>query len=160
MDLSGAFEYGQGYVALSRVRTLEGLHLLGFNERALAVHPDILARDQAFRAASASAGDVFGNIPPEELSRLHKNFIQASGGREPDPNAPKGSKGGDGLSKLEKLRQKYPNAYRPWSAEDDEKLAGMFGEGASVSVLVKEFGRQKGSIHARLVKLGLVEPDL
>ena len=160
MDLSGAFEYGQGYVALSRVRTLEGLHLLGFNERALAVHPDILARDQAFRAASASAGDVFGNIPPEELSRLHNNFIQASGGREPDPNAPKGSKGGDGLSKLEKLRQKYPNAYRPWSAEDDEKLAGMFGEGASVSVLVKEFGRQKGSIHARLVKLGLVEPDL
>ena len=39
IDLSRAFEYGQGYVALSRLRTLAGLHLLGLNERALRVHP-------------------------------------------------------------------------------------------------------------------------
>jgi hypothetical protein len=160
MDLSGAFEYGQGYVALSRVRTLEGLFLLGFNERALAVHPEILERDQAFRAASAQAGDIFGKLPPEELSRMQKNFIKASGGHEPDPNARKEEKGGAEISKLEKLRQKHPNAYRPWSREDDDKLTVMFREGAGVSVLVKEFGRQKGSINARLVRLGLVEPDL
>ena len=157
MDLSGAFEYGQGYVALSRVRTLEGLFLLGFNERALAVHPQILARDQAFRAASAQAGDVFSRLPPEELSEMHKNFIKASGGHEYDPNAKKEPAE---VSKLEKLRQKHPNAYRPWSREDDDKLTAMFREGASVSSLVKEFGRQKGSINARLIRLGLVEPDL
>ena len=52
MDLSGAFEYGQGYVALSRVRSLSGLYLLGWNERALRVHPDVLAKDFVFRAAS------------------------------------------------------------------------------------------------------------
>ena len=45
MDLSAAFEYGQGYVALSRVRSLAGLYLSGFNERALAVHPQILKKD-------------------------------------------------------------------------------------------------------------------
>ncbi len=160
MDLSGAFEYGQGYVALSRVRTLEGLFLLGFNERALAVHPEILARDQAFRTASAQAEEIFGRLSPEELSDLHKNFVKASGGHEYDPTAKKEAKEGAGESKLDKLRAKHPNAYRPWSREDDDKLTAMFREGEKVSELVKEFGRQRGSINARLIRLGLVEPEL
>ena len=157
MDLSGAFEYGQGYVALSRVRTLEGLFLLGFNEQALRVHPQILERDAAFRSASGAAEEIFSKLPPEELADLQKRFVKASGGHEPDPNAKKEIAG---VSKLEKLRAKHPNAYRPWSREDDDKLTAMFREGAGVSALVKEFGRQKGSINARLIRLGLVEPEL
>ena len=160
MDLSGAFEYGQGYVALSRVRTLEGLYLLGFNERALAVYPQILERDAAFRGASMAAEEIFGRLPPEELSDLQKKFVKASGGHEYDPNAKKEEKEDVGESKLDKLRAKHPNAYRPWSREDDDKLTAMFRDGAGVSALVKEFGRQKGSINARLIRLGLVEPEL
>lgn len=52
IDLSSAFEYGQGYVALSRVRSLAGLYLLGWNTRALEVHPAVLRKDEEFRAAS------------------------------------------------------------------------------------------------------------
>ena len=55
IDLSRAFEYGQGYVALSRLRRLDGLHLLGLNERALRVHPEAVEKDAAFRAASEAA---------------------------------------------------------------------------------------------------------
>ena len=55
IDLSKAFEYGQGYVALSRLRELSGLHLLGLNERALRVHPIAVEKDAEFRAASAAA---------------------------------------------------------------------------------------------------------
>src|SRR3989344_3614384 len=48
MDLSKAFEYGQGYVALSRVRRLSGVYLTGLNKRALEVHPEILEKERAF----------------------------------------------------------------------------------------------------------------
>ena len=39
IDLSRAFVPGQGYVALSRLRSLAGLSLRGFNDMALAMHP-------------------------------------------------------------------------------------------------------------------------
>ena len=62
MDLSEVFEFGQGYVALSRVRRLSGLHLLGWNERAFQVHPEVLAKDESFRLASEKAETTFAEI--------------------------------------------------------------------------------------------------
>ena len=81
IDLSKAFEYGQGYVALSRVRTLSGLFLLGLNERALQVHPDILTKDKEFREQSDRAEEAFGDMGADELKTLHTNFIRACGGK-------------------------------------------------------------------------------
>ncbi len=80
MDLSSVFEYGQGYVALSRVRTLKGIHLLGFNERSLEVHPRVVMRDEAFKIASDVAQDEFNKFSPDDLQQMHTNFILASGG--------------------------------------------------------------------------------
>jgi len=51
IDLSKAFEYGHGYVAISRVRSLEGLHLTGINENAYKVNPKVLQQDLIFREA-------------------------------------------------------------------------------------------------------------
>jgi ATP-dependent DNA helicase PIF1 len=48
IDLSKSFEFGQGYVALSRVRSLAGLHLIGFNEKAVLMHPEIVEKDKEF----------------------------------------------------------------------------------------------------------------
>jgi ATP-dependent exoDNAse (exonuclease V) alpha subunit len=48
IDLSRSFTPGMGYVALSRVRTLEGLHLLGFNEVALKVSTKAIKLDKLF----------------------------------------------------------------------------------------------------------------
>jgi ATP-dependent DNA helicase PIF1 len=76
IDLSQAFEYGQGYVALSRVRTLGGLYLTGYNERALAVHPEVAEQDEGFRAASDAAQSAFANMPKQELADMHANFIK------------------------------------------------------------------------------------
>ena len=59
MDLSSVFEFGQGYVALSRVRRFSGLYLLGWNERAFQVHPEIIIKDKDFRMASENIQKEF-----------------------------------------------------------------------------------------------------
>lgn len=80
MDLSKAFEYGQGYVALSRVRRLSGVHLTGLNDRALEVHPEILGKDRDFRAASEAAREAFAQMTEDERIALQKRFVKALGG--------------------------------------------------------------------------------
>ena len=80
MDLSKAFEYGQGYVALSRVRRLSGVYLTGLNARALEVHPNILEKDRNFRAASDAAREIFGEMRKSEIEDMQKKFVKAIGG--------------------------------------------------------------------------------
>ena len=77
MDLHDVFEYGQGYVALSRVRRLSGLHLLGWNERAFQVHPEVLEEDNVFRARSEEAYLAFEKLGKDKIAEMHKNFIRA-----------------------------------------------------------------------------------
>jgi len=81
MDLSEVFEYGQGYVALSRVRRLSGLFILGLNEKAFKVHPEILLKDEMFRKISLEAERVFGEISTERLREMHDDFIVAMRGK-------------------------------------------------------------------------------
>ncbi len=80
MDLGKVFEFGQGYVALSRVRTLAGLHLINWNTRAFQVHPQVLLADEGFRNASEEARNTFAQMDKMELKKLHENFIRACDG--------------------------------------------------------------------------------
>lgn len=80
MDLSNAFEYGQGYVALSRVRNLSGLLLRGCNAQALQVHPEVLAHDVTLREQSDAAQEAFDEMDEAEVTQMHERFITASGG--------------------------------------------------------------------------------
>ncbi|MEK9181869.1 MAG: PIF1 family DEAD/DEAH box helicase [Patescibacteria group bacterium] len=81
MDLSQVFEFGQGYVALSRVRRLSGLYLLGINDRAFKVSPDVLQKDVDFKNKSKEARFFFGKLPEIEIKKMHKNFLVACGGK-------------------------------------------------------------------------------
>lgn len=83
IDLRNAFAYGQGYVALSRVRTLDGLKLLGINANALQVNPKIVAIDERFKTESDSAEDAFKEMEDTEIKKMHTDFINACGGSFP-----------------------------------------------------------------------------
>lgn len=80
IDLSSAFAYGQGYVALSRVRTLAGLHLGGLNARALQVDPLVSERDVSFRDASMEAESALAALTTEGIAARHAQYIFTSGG--------------------------------------------------------------------------------
>jgi len=84
MDLSRAFVYGQGYVALSRVRSLSGLKVLGMSDQALRVDPKIINTNDRFLAESEAAEDTFRNMDDNELKLMHENFVKASGGKVVD----------------------------------------------------------------------------
>ena len=141
VDLSQAFEYGQGYVALSRVRSLEGLHIVGWNDRALQVHPEVLTRDIALRENAQAARERFAQFKESELEELHSNFLRASGG-----------KAGVGP----KVRtKKVPGAtYDATHELLDQKL--------SIKDMAKKRGMTQGTILTHLEKLveeGKIDPE-
>ncbi|MES3031306.1 MAG: AAA family ATPase [Patescibacteria group bacterium] len=87
VDLSKAFEPGMGYVALSRVRSLAGLSILGLNATALMVHEDVLLFDRELQEQSSVARKtILKNT--EKLHGEQKDFLEWA--------VPK-SKGGSGL---------------------------------------------------------------
>jgi len=75
IDLSDAFEPGMGYVALSRVRTLSGLKLLGLNDVALSVNPKVLLHDAKFREWSSAVSKVLQEFPDEEKQKNHEEVL-------------------------------------------------------------------------------------
>ncbi len=81
IDLRNAFTYGQGYVALSRVRTLAGMKVIGLNSQALLVDPRVVHKDEHFRSDSDDAEYAFGEMDEEEILTMQKNFVSASGGK-------------------------------------------------------------------------------
>ena len=89
IDLSKAFVFGQGYVALSRVRSLAGLKILGMCANALQVDPKIVRRDEGFRSESESAEETFQGLEPEAVVTMHTQFVTACGGKIPEPGAVK-----------------------------------------------------------------------
>jgi ATP-dependent exoDNAse (exonuclease V) alpha subunit len=83
IDLSRVFEFGQGYVALSRVRSLSGLHLLGLSPRATLVHPLVAEADEDFRRHSDENERLLARAPADELKAQWEMFVLRAGGMLP-----------------------------------------------------------------------------
>ena len=80
IDLSRTFELGQGYVALSRLKSLAGLQLLGMNDMSLQLDPLARGADKRFLALSDEADANYAMLDEESMTQAHEKFILKSGG--------------------------------------------------------------------------------
>jgi hypothetical protein len=53
------------------------------------------------------------------------------------------------------VREQYPNAGKPWSAQDDEELRRLFTAGNSIDDLALTFARTPKGVRLRLAHLGV-----
>lgn len=136
IDLRRAFVPGMGYVALSRVKSLDSLYLKGINRIALEISETAYDIDDQLRNKSHIDGKRFKDLQPVDIVSTIKPPKSTSGWAE----------------KIEAMRKNYPNAYRPWTADQDAQLKQEFQNGKTAIELSKLLGRHEGSIIIRLQK--------
>ena len=141
IDLRKAFVPGMGYVALSRVKNIDNLYLTGINRMALTMSEDAQVIDEQLRHRASQDAKRFAHLQAKAESR-----------KDEIPTKPK-KKGSTGWAeKIAKMRETYPNAYMPWTDQDDVVLKQDFQNGATIKKLSQTLGRHEGSIRMRLQK--------
>ena len=79
VDLSQSFEPGMGYVALSRVRSLDGLSLKGLNALALRVDDEVFSKDSEFRRQSERHSAEMQALDQADREAKQKRFLAKIG---------------------------------------------------------------------------------
>ncbi len=142
IDLRKTFEKGQGYVALSRLKTLESLVLLGFNETAIMVDELALRADARFRELSGMLDD---NTNLEELEKQFVPFIDRSGGISD-------------LNELKKIKAK--EKFKQSKKTTYQITAELIENGLDLNQIAEERGLSVDSIIGHLVKLSETQPEI
>ena len=154
IDLSDAFEPGMGYVALSRVRSLSGLKLMGLNEMALRVHPKVLAQDICFKQDSETSVAKLQQLPALQLSQQQTDVLHTRFEAKKTPKEKKTKKPAHTTQNKDQARKM---AYQPWTQEADDKLTSLYNNNVPVKELAEIFERGTGAIRSRIKKLGLAK---
>jgi hypothetical protein len=76
VDLSRSFLPGMGYVALSRVRSLSGLKLMGMNQMALQVNPAVTEMDREFIGKSLEVCKYLQSLTQEKKQKLQEDVLK------------------------------------------------------------------------------------
>lgn len=143
IDLSKTFEKGQGYVALSRLKNLKNLKLLGYNEAALQVDTLALKADIRFQELSREAEKALSNT--SELEERAISFIEYCGGITDENEIAKQGK---------KLKQK---AFKKSMYEITKEYVD---KGLSIGEIAHDRGVEPSTIVSHLIKLKAQYPDI
>lgn len=141
VDLTKTFETGQGYVALSRLKDLNGLRLLGYNDIALQVDSLALKADKRFQELSALAEQ---QVDVRLLEKQFDKFIRHCGGI----TNPKEIK-----KRENKLKAKKSNL----STQDQTRV--LFEQGLALNEIAEKRGLTTGTIVSHLVDLKDKKPE-
>jgi ATP-dependent exoDNAse (exonuclease V) alpha subunit len=136
IDLSKTFERGQGYVALSRLKNIENLKLIGLNEMALMVDSLAAKADIRFQELSVNADNEF---VLEELEFLSTAFIRDNGGLLDKKEIEKNKK------KIKEKKTPKDNTYATTLAYLKQKK--------SLERIAEERGLSAGTIAGHLIKI-------
>jgi ATP-dependent exoDNAse (exonuclease V) alpha subunit len=141
IDLSRTFEKGQGYVALSRLKDISGLKLLGINETALKVDEWALRADIRFQELSMEADEKQSE---DELAIGFDNFVLQSGGII-------------GQKEIKKKRQKKPD--KSSLVDTYERTRELLLKGMNWDEMAEERGFARGTIASHLEKIKERHPE-
>ncbi len=126
IDLSRSFTPGMGYVALSRVRRLEGLSLKGFNKTALLVHPEAHDMDRTFRKESGKSESWLEETGKKEIDKMQEEFVSKNS-----------------LGKVKKEKE-VPTHHKTWKLIEEKK---------SLEKIAEERGLTKETVLSHIEKL-------
>ena len=148
IGLSKTFVPGQGYVALSRLRTLAGLVLNGINEMAFAAHPEVAALDEHLRRESKKWEQVITRFDAKAMRGMHDDFVVKSGGTTNEKEIAK--------NKVTAKEKKGPAERIP----TQEKTRKLIEDGLSLEAIAKERGMTLGTIIAHLETLKELDKNI
>ena len=150
IDLSKTFETGQGYVALSRIKNIEGLRLMGLNSMALRVDPLILHVDERIKGASIKASETIDALSDGERMRLFESHISHLGG----------------IVSKEKIDEEIQNikagkpSHSAYATPTHIKTKNLITKSDTLIKLATNRGLGKGTIVQHLAQIKEEEPDI
>lgn len=139
MDLSKSFVPGQGYVALSRLRDIEGLTLLGLNRMALTVDPYVIELNKRLLDESARWSKKIAAFSDEDFKKMQKEFVECCGGTNDEREIEKNK-----AAKEQDFAEGIPSHH---------KTRVLVEEQMSLKDMAKERGVTKATIISHLEKL-------
>ncbi len=150
IDLSKTFETGQGYVALSRIKNIEGLRLVGLNSMALRVDPLILHIDERIKMASKKASDTLEELSKERLDAMFESHISSLGG----------------IVSKEKIKEERENikagkpSHSAYVTPTHMKTKHLIAKSDTLVQLAQNRGLSKGTIVNHLALIKEENPDI
>lgn len=144
IDLSKAFEKGQGYVALSRLRDLNSLTLHGLNQTALEIDSLAMKADRRFQELSNMIDE---KLDEKELQDSWASFIRYLGGTFDK-------------KQIAKNIEKNKNSDKVKKKSTVEITLEYVREGLSLEEISEKRGLTSSAIVDHIGKIKEIEPDL